>query len=140
MLILGEHEVRQYFGVEFWELSRKDRGDIQRYVYDCIRRTFIDEMKLPQTVEFERRRTQRARPLSLDNVRLGLQFSPDESEIIIRDIFEISVGGARCLYTGTYEIKEGAELYLIVIFLPNAVIQCRGRIVYVLREEKRSRL
>jgi len=123
----------QFFGVEFWELSKGDGGDLQAYVEDCIHRTFIENLEFPPAYEEERRRSKRVRPLPPDGVRLGLQFSPDESEIVIRDILEISLGGARCLYSGKFEIEEGAELHSVVIFFPDHVIECRGRIVYVLR-------
>lgn len=129
--------MRKIFGVEFWELSQKDKDEIHGYVLKCVRREFIDKPNLPPVSEIGQRRYQRVRPSPEDNVRLGFQLSPDETDIIIKDVYDISVGGARCLYTGDHTIEEGDELERVAIFLPNIAIECRGRIAYVLKGEER---
>ncbi|MFC1888413.1 PilZ domain-containing protein [Thermodesulfobacteriota bacterium] len=127
--------MRQIIGVEFWQLTRKGKIEIHRYVLNCIRREFIDKLYLPPTIEIGQRRHHRVKPSLEDNVKLGLQFSPDESDIIIKEVFDISMGGAKCIYSGDYIIEEGTELELMVIFLPSVVIHCGGRIVHVITDE-----
>ena len=125
--------MRQIFGVAFWQLSQNDKDEIEQYVLNCIRREFIDKPYPTSTNEIERRRYQRVKPQPEDNVRLGLQFSPDETDIIIEEVFDISVGGAKCFYTGNHTIKEGDELEHVAIFLPNRAIECQGRVVHISR-------
>ena len=128
--------MRQIFGVEFWQLSQRDKDEIKRYVLDCVRREYTDKLYLPPTIEIGRRRYDRVKPPLEDNVKLGLKLCPDETDIVIKEVFDISAGGAKCIYSDDYVIEEGAELELVVIFLPNVVIECRGRIVYVLKGEE----
>ena len=128
--------MRLIFGVEFWQLSQNDKDEIQRYVLNCISREFIDKPYLSPTSEIGQRRYQRVKPSPEDNVRLGFQFSPDESDIIIKEVFDISVGGSKCIYSNDYIIEEGTELEQVAIFLPNIAIECQGRVVYLLKGEE----
>ena len=83
--------MRLIFGVEFWQLSQLDKDEIEQYVLNCIRREFIDKPHLPSISEIGQRRYQRVKPSPEDNVRLGFQLSPDETDIIINEVFDISL-------------------------------------------------
>lgn len=129
--------MRQIFGVEFRQLSKNDKEEIERYIHKCIRRETTDKPFLTPIREIGQRLYQRIKPFPEDNVRLGFQFSPDETDIIMNEVIDISAGGAKCFYAGPHTIKEDYELKHVVIFLPNIAIKCGGKVIYVLKGERR---
>ena len=119
--------MRQVFGIEFCEISKKSRTDIKAYVDGCLKSM---ENADPTLNETEDRRFPRIQPRSTDDVRVDIYFR-EEGPKISPEVMNISEGGAQCFYHGDYTIQENVNIHLLCLFIPNRTVECKGQVCYV---------
>ncbi|MFC1888515.1 hypothetical protein ACFL4G_02040 [Thermodesulfobacteriota bacterium] len=124
----------QIIRISFLDMAHKDEAWIRRYIEERNGRKGEGKKNASMKKEIERRRYARTMMPQRNDALISMHFSLGSAATGAEKPIELSENSASLAYRGDTPISHGMEIEKVVISLPGATIECRGRVAFIVKE------
>ena len=124
----------QIIRISFLDMAHRDIERIKRYIKEREDNGAEGNNNAPMGRTNERRKYPRAAMPRGNDALISIKVSLDGPATALDKPIELSENSASIAYRGDTPVSHGMEIEKVVISLPGDTIECRGRVVSIVKE------
>jgi len=124
----------QIIRISFLDIERGDGERIRRYIAEREGKGGEESGNASTKKAVERRKYARASMPQRKEALIYMHFSLNSTATAAEKPIELSEKSASIAYRGDTPVSHGMQIEKVVIDLPGAAIECRGRVSFIVKE------
>lgn len=124
----------QIIRISFLDMEHGDGERIRRYIEERDGKGGGESDNAPTKSEIERRKFARTSMPQRKDAWISMQFNRNSTATATEKPIELSDKSVSITYRGDTPVSHGMEIEKVILSLPGVVIECRGRISFIVKE------